>query len=103
MGSTRRWRAAFGGVVRGGAPRERVAGSRCQGKEGWEKTGGAGVVFLVARRVAGQRMGHHPRRSLAHGRHHGEKNRGGREMEMVDQSSKFSFVNSIFLHFHGLK
>ena len=38
------------------------------------------------------------------------KNRGGREMEMVvmavlqlDQSSKFSFVNSIFLYFHGLK
>jgi len=83
MGSTGRRRAAFGGVAYGEAPRARVTSSRCQGKEGWEKTGGAGVVFLVARRVAGQRMGHHPRRSLAHGRHHGEKNRGGREMEMV--------------------
>ena len=62
MGSTRRWRAAFGGVVRGGAPRERVAGSRCQGKAGWEKTGGAGVVWLVVRRVAGQRTGRRPRR-----------------------------------------
>jgi hypothetical protein len=29
MGSTGRRRAAFGGVERGGAPRARVAGSRC--------------------------------------------------------------------------
>jgi len=37
-----------GGVSRGGAPGARVAGSRCQGKAGWEKTGGAMVVWLVA-------------------------------------------------------
>ena len=74
---------ACGGVSRRGVPGARVACLRCHGKAGWEKTGGARVVWLVARRVAGQRMGHHPRRSLAHGRHHGEKNRGGREMEMV--------------------
>ena len=84
MGSTRRRRAAFGGVARGGAPRARVAGSRCQGKAGWEKTGGTRVVWLVARRVSSQRTGCRPRRSPAHGRRHGEKkNRGGRELEMV--------------------
>ena len=77
MGSTGRRRAAFGGVARGGAPRPRVAGSRCQGKAGWEKTGGAGVVWLVAWCVAGQRTGRRPRRSPAHGRRHGEKTEKG--------------------------
>ena len=71
--TARRWQAAFAGMARGGAPRARVAGSRCQGKAGWEKTGGARVVWLVAQRVAGQRTGHGPQCSLAHGRRHGEK------------------------------
>ena len=65
---------------------------------------GARVVWLVARRVAGQRMAPAPRRR----RREGGKNRGRRERwsegSLVNKLKfKIKFVNLVFLLFLDLK
>ena len=72
---------ACGGVSREGAP-GRVVGSRCQGKAGWEKTGG--TEWFGSWRDAWPARG---RGAVPDVRRRTDavtaKNRGGREMEMV--------------------